>query len=158
MLADLDQFRRDDSHGTIVGGKRFIDLRHSAADGGTFLHEIDIVAGIGHIQSCLHPGNTSADNQYGTYRLIRHVFLLCLQTDFRQIGTEIHSLIFTQTSQSKAEYGPEMNAMKPSLIKLRQVVNLRMTIVARCDTVSCAGIQYLFYLEFSVGAALINKT
>jgi hypothetical protein len=33
MLADLDQFRRNDSHGTVIGGKRFIDLRHFPADG-----------------------------------------------------------------------------------------------------------------------------
>jgi hypothetical protein len=37
MPADLDQFGRDDSHGTVIGGKRFIQLRHQAANGGRLL-------------------------------------------------------------------------------------------------------------------------
>jgi hypothetical protein len=32
MPADLDQFRRDNSHGTVVGGKGLIQLGHHAAD------------------------------------------------------------------------------------------------------------------------------
>jgi hypothetical protein len=32
--ADLDQFRRDNSHGTIVCGKGFIKLGHQPTDGG----------------------------------------------------------------------------------------------------------------------------
>jgi hypothetical protein len=31
--ADLDQFRRDNSHGTIIRGKRLVQLGHNAADG-----------------------------------------------------------------------------------------------------------------------------
>ena len=31
--ADLDQFRRDNSHGTIIGGKRLVQLGHNTADG-----------------------------------------------------------------------------------------------------------------------------
>ena len=33
MPADLDQFGRDDSHGTIVGGKSLIQLGHGTPDG-----------------------------------------------------------------------------------------------------------------------------
>jgi hypothetical protein len=33
MPADLDQFRRDNSHGTIVGGKRLVQLGHDTPDG-----------------------------------------------------------------------------------------------------------------------------
>ena len=36
MPADLDQFRRDNSHGTVVGGKRLVQLCHYPADGGDF--------------------------------------------------------------------------------------------------------------------------
>ncbi len=32
MPADLDQFGRDNSHGTIIGGKGLIQLRHQPAD------------------------------------------------------------------------------------------------------------------------------
>jgi hypothetical protein len=31
--ADLDQFRRYNSHCTVIGGKGFIQLRHHAANG-----------------------------------------------------------------------------------------------------------------------------
>jgi hypothetical protein len=31
--ADLDQFGRDDSHGTIVGGEGLVQLGHDPADG-----------------------------------------------------------------------------------------------------------------------------
>jgi len=38
MPADLDQFRGDDSHGTIVGGKGLVQLRHDTTYGGGFFH------------------------------------------------------------------------------------------------------------------------
>jgi hypothetical protein len=47
MPADLDQFGRKDSHGTVIGGKGLVQLGHNATDGGGLFHEIDIVAGIG---------------------------------------------------------------------------------------------------------------
>ena len=36
--ADLDQFRRDNSHGTFVGGKSFVQLCHHPTDGGGSFH------------------------------------------------------------------------------------------------------------------------
>ena len=33
MPADLDQFGRNDSHGTVVGGKGFVQLGHGATNG-----------------------------------------------------------------------------------------------------------------------------
>jgi len=33
MPADLDQFRRDYSHGTVIGGKRLVKLRHEPTNG-----------------------------------------------------------------------------------------------------------------------------
>jgi hypothetical protein len=30
--ADLDQFRRNNSHGTVIGGKGLVELRHHPAD------------------------------------------------------------------------------------------------------------------------------
>jgi hypothetical protein len=66
--ADLDQFRRYDSHRTVVGGKGFIQLRHHAADGTGFFDQVDIVSRIGQIQGRLHSGNTAADHHYRAYR------------------------------------------------------------------------------------------
>jgi hypothetical protein len=34
MPADLDQFGRKDSHGTVIGGEGLVQLGHDAADGG----------------------------------------------------------------------------------------------------------------------------
>jgi len=34
MPADLDQFGGNNSHGTVIGGKRFIQLTHHSADSG----------------------------------------------------------------------------------------------------------------------------
>jgi hypothetical protein len=47
MPADLDQFRGDDSHGTVIGGKGLVQLRHDTTYGGGLFHYIDIVSGIG---------------------------------------------------------------------------------------------------------------
>jgi len=33
MPADLDQFGRDNSHGTVIGGKGLVELGHEPADG-----------------------------------------------------------------------------------------------------------------------------
>jgi hypothetical protein len=64
--ADLDQFRRNDSHGTVVGGECFVQLGHHAPDRTRFLYQVDIVTGIGQIQGSLHPGDTAADHHHGT--------------------------------------------------------------------------------------------
>ena len=42
--ADLDQLGGDNSHGTIIGGKRLVDLGHGAADGRAFFHQMDVIA------------------------------------------------------------------------------------------------------------------
>ena len=99
MLADLDQFRRDNSHGAIIGRKGFVNLRHFAADSGTFLDKVDIIAGIGHIKGGLHSGNASADYQYRSCRVVRHEYLLKSQPHLRQIRPEIGPLVLSQASQ-----------------------------------------------------------
>jgi hypothetical protein len=48
--ADLDQFGRDDSHGTVIGGKRLVQLGHEPADGRIPFHQIHIESRIRQIQ------------------------------------------------------------------------------------------------------------
>jgi hypothetical protein len=62
--ADLDQFRRDNSHGAVIGGEGLVQLGHYAANGGRSLNEIYVKAGVSQIQGALHPGNPSADHQH----------------------------------------------------------------------------------------------
>jgi len=47
MPADLDQFGRENSHGTVIGGEGLIQLGHDPTDGGGPFHKVDIIAGIG---------------------------------------------------------------------------------------------------------------
>jgi len=44
MLADLDQFRRNDSHGAVVRGKGFVNLSHLAPDRRALFNQVDIIA------------------------------------------------------------------------------------------------------------------
>ena len=46
MPADLDQFGRDNSHGTIIGGKSLVQLGHNPADGRRFFNQMNKKAGI----------------------------------------------------------------------------------------------------------------
>jgi hypothetical protein len=62
--ADLDQFGRDDSHGTIVGGKGFVQFTHHPAYGGGFFNEVNIIAAVGEVQRSLHSGYSRADNHH----------------------------------------------------------------------------------------------
>jgi hypothetical protein len=62
MPADLDQFGRENSHGTVIGGESLVQLGHDATDGGRPFHKVDIIAGIGQIQCGLHSGNASSNH------------------------------------------------------------------------------------------------
>ena len=70
--ADLDQFRRDNSHGAVVGGKGLVQLRHGPANGRRLLHEMHIKARISQVQGSLHAANAAAnDHDRALDRLVR---------------------------------------------------------------------------------------
>jgi hypothetical protein len=64
MPADLDQFGRENSHGTVIGGEGLVQLGHDPTDGGGSFHKVDIITGISQIQCGLHPGNTSTNHHH----------------------------------------------------------------------------------------------
>ena len=66
MPADLDQFRGNDSHRAVIGGKGLVQLGHDPADGRTLLHQVHIVSGVREIEGRLHAGNPSADHHNRT--------------------------------------------------------------------------------------------
>jgi hypothetical protein len=68
--ADLDQFWRDNSHGTVIGREGLVQLGHCPAYGGRRFQEIYVIAGIGQIKGRLHPCDTTSHNQYGPDQLI----------------------------------------------------------------------------------------
>ena len=69
MPADLDQFRRDNSHGTIIGWEGLVQLRHYPADSRGFFDEMNIIAGIRQIQGRLHACNAAPDNHNSALNL-----------------------------------------------------------------------------------------
>jgi hypothetical protein len=76
MPADLDQFRRDNSHGAVIGGEGLVQFAHNPADCRGFLDEMNQVSGIGKIKGCLHSGNPSADHHDRSHGFVRHDMLL----------------------------------------------------------------------------------
>jgi hypothetical protein len=64
MPADLDQFGGNNSHRTIVGGKRLVQLGHEPPDRRRFFHEVDIVTRFCQIKCRLHAGDTGAYYHY----------------------------------------------------------------------------------------------
>jgi hypothetical protein len=69
MPADLDQFGRDNSHRTIIGGKGFIQLTHDTADGRGLLDQMNQISGFGQVQGCLHAGNSGTHHHHGSIDL-----------------------------------------------------------------------------------------
>ena len=55
--ADLDQFRRNHSHRTVIGGERLVELGHEPPDGGRLLDKIDVITRFCQIQRRLHTGD-----------------------------------------------------------------------------------------------------
>jgi hypothetical protein len=77
--ADLDQFGRKNSHGTVIGGKGFIQLRHHPADGAGFFNQIHIKTGISQIQSRLHSRDSAAYHHYRSDYMLRHCLILLVK-------------------------------------------------------------------------------
>jgi hypothetical protein len=86
MPADLDQFGRNNSHGTIVGGKGLIKFAHHAAYGGGCLHQVHEVTGVSEIKGGLHTGDAAANDHDGS------------DSSFRHLRSRIHYVIFSQNT------------------------------------------------------------
>ena len=62
--ADLDQFRGDNSHGTVVGGKSLVQRAHHTTNSSGFFNHVYEEARIRQIQSGLYSGNPATNNHY----------------------------------------------------------------------------------------------
>jgi hypothetical protein len=76
MPADLDQFRGDNSHGAVIGGKRLVELGHDPSDGGGPLHEVNVISGVCEIEGRLHACDAAPDHHDRTERFLTHERLL----------------------------------------------------------------------------------
>jgi hypothetical protein len=83
--ADLDQFGRNNSHGTVIGGEGLVQLRHDATDSRRPFNQMNIKAGISKIQCRLHTGYAGTHYQYRTVNFRGHTVLLIL---FLKVGEE----------------------------------------------------------------------
>jgi hypothetical protein len=65
VAAGLDQLGRHDAHRAVVGREGLVELRHRPADGRACIREIDLEAGIGQVERCLHPTDARAHHEHG---------------------------------------------------------------------------------------------
>jgi hypothetical protein len=61
MPTGIQQLRRENSDGAVVGGKGFVQLGHLAADTGKLFHQVDLDAHFGQIQGGLNAGDPTAE-------------------------------------------------------------------------------------------------
>jgi hypothetical protein len=66
MPADLDQFGRDDSHGTVIGGKCLVQLGHQPSNGRGFFKKIDVITGFREVEGGLHTRDASTHHHDGS--------------------------------------------------------------------------------------------
>jgi hypothetical protein len=64
----IDQFRRHDTHGAIIGGESFVELGHGPANTDVLFEEVDFKARFSEIEGGLDSTDPSSDDQNGTYR------------------------------------------------------------------------------------------
>jgi hypothetical protein len=62
--ADLDQLGRENSHGTVIGGKGLVKLGHMAANARRFLNQVNPKTGRGKIKRGLNTADPSTNNHY----------------------------------------------------------------------------------------------
>jgi hypothetical protein len=64
MPADLDQLWCEYSHGTVIGWKGLVQLRHVAANAWRFFNQVDLEPGSGKIKGGLNAADTSTNDHY----------------------------------------------------------------------------------------------
>jgi hypothetical protein len=68
--ACIDQLRGHDTHGTVVGGKRLVQLSHGSADAQAFFEEIDLEPRFSEVQGGLDSSDPSAHDEHGAHGLL----------------------------------------------------------------------------------------
>ncbi|VBB42355.1 hypothetical protein TRIP_B200495 [uncultured Desulfatiglans sp.] len=108
MPADLDQLRRDNSHGAVIGGKCLVEFAHHTADGGRLLDQMDKISGIREIQRRLHPRDPTAYNHDGTYYILGHLILLkaiCQKSDLLRSPQLPQRTLLRSAENCQPKYG-----------------------------------------------------
>jgi len=66
MPADLDQFGREYSDGTVIGWKGLVQLGHMTANGGRFVNQVNLKPRSGKVERGLNTANPSANHHHIT--------------------------------------------------------------------------------------------
>jgi len=64
MPTDIQQLRRKNSDGTVIGRKRLVELSHPPANARKPFHHMHLYSHFCQVQGGLNSGDPSADNQY----------------------------------------------------------------------------------------------
>jgi len=64
MPTDIQQLRRENSDGTVIGWKRLVELRHFPANTRKPFNHVHLDSHFCQVQGSLNSGDPSADNQY----------------------------------------------------------------------------------------------
>ena len=133
MPACFDQFRRQDAHGAVVGGKRLVKLGHFAANGRFALDEEDLDTRVGEIQGGLDASNAATDYERCSYRFdvrrFRHWALLrrdsCPSVRITAPGHERCTGCSCQTTVAKVPdrcrfQAPQLRSAMPSRVYCKQ--------------------------------------
>ena len=67
MSTDIHQLRRQNSEGTVIGGKGLVQLGHLAANAWQPLHQMHLETHFGKVQRGLNAGNASTNYEYIPY-------------------------------------------------------------------------------------------
>jgi hypothetical protein len=84
MPADLDQFRCEYSHRTVIGGKGLVELSHVAPDGGRLLNQVDLKTGSGEVKRGLNATDPSTNNHNVSKITVSEVLAQVLDVFFQQ--------------------------------------------------------------------------
>jgi hypothetical protein len=88
MPADLDQFGRENSYGTVIGGKGLVKLGHMAANGRCLVHQINPEPRSGKIERGLDPTDPAPDNHYITEMTAFEAFAYTVYETFANLVFE----------------------------------------------------------------------
>ena len=105
MPADLDQFGRKNSHGTIIGRKGLVQLGHGTADRRGFLDQINKEPAIGQIEGGLDTGDATPNYHHHTFNAVIGMDLLHSFAPFLFVVPEMPTASFRSAGRRGSGIG-----------------------------------------------------
>jgi hypothetical protein len=64
MSTDIQQLGRENSYGTVIGGKGLVQLSHLPTDARILLNQVDADSHVAEVERGLHSRYAAADNEH----------------------------------------------------------------------------------------------